>query len=442
MGEDRAELTCVGEDQGAEEDAFTMGLTKSCEENGSETIDLQVGGVVVKGVLIDSGSSCNIVDRRMWEELKQKGIKCKSEKITQKLYPYGTSEPLNTLGKFQATISSVGKETTAEFIVICNEGRPKMGRKTATELQVLRLGPQINAVSTQNIVDKYKACFERVGKVTDYQVQIHVNSEQHTRRVPFSLREKVERKLRELEQMDIIEKVQGQTPWVSPIVVVTKPSREICLCVDMRKANDAVIRERHPIPTVDEVLQDMSQSNVFSKLDLKWGYHQLELSEESRGITTFTTHAGLYRYKRLMFGITSAPEIYQHAIRQALHGCQGVRNISDDIILHAKDDQKHDERLEKLLKRLQERGLTLNLEKRKFKMPQLESMGYLLSTRGIRPTESKVEAVVNAREPKTVAEVRSLMRLVNFSAKFIPNLATLVEPLRRLTRAGVPFKWA
>ena len=119
-----------------------------------------------------------------------------------------------------------------------------------------------------------------------------------------------------------------------------------------------------------------------------------------------------------------------------------MRNISDDIILHAEDDQKLDERLEKLLERLQERGLTLNLENCKFKMPQLEFMGYLLSMGGIGPTEPKVEAVVNAREPKTVDEVRSFMGLVNLSAKFIPNLATLSEPLRRLTRAVIPFKWA
>ena len=87
-----------------------------------------------------------------------------------------------------------------EFIVICSKGRPIIGRKTATELQVLRLGPQVNAISTQNIVDKYKACFEGVGRMIDYQVKIHVNSEvnpvaQHTRQVPFSLRETVERKL-------------------------------------------------------------------------------------------------------------------------------------------------------------------------------------------------------------------------------------------------------
>ena len=438
-------VNCV-EDGEDDEYAFTVGFGKSWDKSGSETVNLQVGGVILTGVLIDSGSSCNIIDQKTWEELKQKGIKCKSEKTNQKLYPYGTSEPLNTLGKFEASVNLDGKDVTAEFIVISNEGRPLMGRKTAMELDVLRLGPKVNAVSTPDLVDKYKACFEGVGKLTDYQVKIHVNKEvnpvaQHPRRVPFSLREKVESKLHELEQLDIIEKVKGPTPWVSPIVVVPKPSGEIRLCIDMRRANEAIVRERHPIPTVDEVLQDMTQSSVFTKLDLKWGYHQLELSEESRDITTFSTHAGLYRYKRLMFGVTSAPEIYQHAIQQALHGCEGVRNISDDIILHAKDDQQHDERLEKLLNRLEQRGLTLNGEKCKFKMPQLEFMGYLLSTRGIGPTESKVEAVVNAREPASVAEVRSFMGLVNFSAKFIPNLATVAEPLRQLTRKGVTFKW-
>ena len=118
------------------------------------------------------------------------------------MYPYGTSEPLDTLGKFEASVNLAGKDVTAEFIVISNEGRPMIGRKTAMELDVLRLGPQVNAVSTPDLVDKYKACFEGVGKLTDYQVKIHVNKEvnpvaQHPRRVPFSLREKVESKVHE-----------------------------------------------------------------------------------------------------------------------------------------------------------------------------------------------------------------------------------------------------
>ena len=128
--------------------------------------------------------------------------------------------------------------------------------------------------------------------------------------------------------------MDGPTPWVSLICVVPKCDGDIRLCVDMRQANEAVVRERHLIPTVDEVLQNMNESDVFSKLDLKWGYHQIELENKSRDITTFATHMGLFRYKRLMFGITSAPELYQHIIQQILQGCDGAYNISDDVIVH------------------------------------------------------------------------------------------------------------
>ena len=107
----------------------------------------------------------------------------------------------------------------------------------------------------------------------------------------------------------------GPTEWVSPLVVVPEPDGDIRVCVDMRRANEAIERERHPIPTIEEVLNDLNGSTVFSKLDLKWGFHQVELETESRRITTFITHRGLFQYKRLMFGITSAPEKYQKIVK-------------------------------------------------------------------------------------------------------------------------------
>ena len=209
----------------------------------------------------------------------------------------------------------------------------------------------------------------------------------------------------------------------------------------MRCANASVIRERHPIPTVDEVLQNLNQSSVYSKLDLKWGYHQIELEEESRNITVFTTHKGLYRYKRLMFGISAAPELYQYIMQQVLQGCDGAENISDDIIIHGADQNEHDRRLIAVLEKLHRKGLTLNKEKCKFRMNKLEFMGHDLSEKGIGPTEAKVEAVRNAREPRSATEVRSFLGLVNFSARYIPDMATVSEPLRMLTKTNVPFKW-
>ena len=113
--------------------------------------------------------------------------------------------------------------------------------------------------------------------------------------------------MKKLVELDIIEKVSGPSTWVSPVVVVPKATGDIHLCVDMRQANMAVKREWYPIPTIDEVLQDLNQSKFFSKLDLNSAYHQIELVPESRDITTFGTHDGLYRYKRLMFGYKLCP---------------------------------------------------------------------------------------------------------------------------------------
>ncbi len=262
---------------------------------------------------------------------------------------------------------------------------------------------------------------------------------QPLRRIPFNLRGPVEEKIKELLEIDIIEEVNGPTPWVNPVVIVPKANSEIRLCLDMRQANRAIFRERYPIPTVDELLQSMNGSMIFSKLDLKWGYHQLELTPESCQITTFAVHNGVYRYKRLIFGVSSASEQYQHEIASALAGIEGVENISDDVIVHAPDHKTHNQRLHAVMKRLRECGLTLNPAKCQFSMDCLNFMGILLTQKGIGPTEERVRAVVEAREPQNASEVRSFLGLVSYSSRFIPQFATLAEPLRRLTRKDTEF---
>ena len=209
----------------------------------------------------------------------------------------------------------------------------------------------------------------------------------------------------------------------------------------MRRANEAVERERYPIPTIEEVMQYLNKGKVFSKLDLKWGYHQIELTEESRNITTIITHKGLFRYKRLMFGISSAPEKYQQVVQQVLQGIDGCHNISDDIIVHGETHDEHDGRLREVLRRLSEHGLTLNKDKCQFSMSELTFMGHVLSEKGVSVEDDKVRAVAEFRGPKNALVVRSFPGLVNFSARFIRNLSTLSGPLRKLTKKSVNFEW-
>ena len=203
------------------------------------------------------------------------------------------------------------------------------------------------------IVNKHDAVFNGVGKLKDYQLKVHLNPDitpvaQPQRHLPFHNRKDldVEKKLQELQDLDIIEDIEGPTPWVSPLVAVPKSNGDVRVCVDMRRANEAVIRERHPIPTLEETLAALNGAAVFSKLDLRWCYDQIELHPESRVLTTFSTHKGLKRYKRLIFGLSSAPEMYQYVIQRTLQGIPGVRNISDDIVVFASDQGSHDRSLE------------------------------------------------------------------------------------------------
>ncbi|XP_015747522.1 PREDICTED: uncharacterized protein K02A2.6-like [Acropora digitifera] len=324
------------------------------------------------------------------------------------------------------------------------KARAILSRQTSQILAILKI--EINSVSEENLLREFPRIFNGVGKLKDFQAKFHNDESveptaQKLRPSPFGLSEKIEEKLEELVNHDVIEQVQGPTPWVSPVVVVPKPTGDIRVCVDMRKANRTIVRERHPIPTVDDVLYQLNGSTIFSKLDLKWGFHLIELEEQSRNITTFVTHKVLYRYKRLMFDISSAPELYQHTIQQVLAGCEGAYSIHDDIIIHGCSVDEHDARLKKTMGPIQDKGLTLSREKCVFQMSKLTFMGYLLSNKGIGPTESRVEAVVTAREPQNAGEVRSFLGLVNFSARFIRNLASIAEPLHRLTRRETPFVW-
>lgn len=415
---------------------YSVAIRQMNSIKDDDLIQVNIGGVRLK-VMVDSGASCNVIDEGTWSALKDKNFDGVSFVTKQKLYPYGRTKPLTVLSKFKADVQVVGNKEHREqatFFVIKGKGVPLLGRETSMKLGVLKIG--VNLMEKSN----------RVGKLKDFQIKLPIKKEvqpvrQPLRRIPVPIQEKLDEKLRELEDLDIIEKIDGPTEWSSQLVVVPKPNGDLRICVDMRQANTAIEREKHHIPSFDELLPDLRTSQFFSKLDVEKAFHQLELSPESRDITTFLTHKGLYRYKRLMFGISCAPDIFQRTMEELLKECEGTHIYIDDILVHGKTKEEHDIRLKKVLTTLEEKGITLNSKKCVFGVQAVEFMGHKLSVDGVAATENKIKAVCEFREPKNAEEVRSFLGLVNFVGRFIPNLSTITEPLRRLVKKDQRFVW-
>lgn len=419
--------------------AFTV---HSVNKVGLQRAVVKVGGIELK-VILDSGADCNVIDKPTWEKLKNRGIVVvKSERSGPKIYSYSSQEPLSVLGQFWADVHTIGLNSDvvvkqAKFLVIDSVADALLGIETCLELGLI-------SITTNNVVERvdWKVRFPSlfsggIGRVED-EITLSIDHTvtpvaQPYRRIPFAVREKLEGHLKELCSLDIIEPVEGPTTWSSGVVIVPKADGSIRLCVDMRQANRAIVRHHYPVPTVDELLLDMNGSKVFSKIDMKMGFHQFVLNEESRDITTFNTHAGQYRYKRLSFGICSAPEIYQRKIADIIAGVPGVVNLADDIVVHGRNTGEHNERLNIALERLAKAGLTLNEKKCVFGVGEITFVGHRISSQGVDPGLDKVEAVVKASVPKTVGEMKSFLGLVSYCSRFIPDFSSRTELLRNLT---------
>ena len=163
--------------------------------------------------------------------------------------------------------------------------------------------------------------------------------------------------------MGVITEVTEPTEWCAGMVVVPKPSGKVRICVDLTKLNANVCRERHVLPSVETTLAQLGGAKHFAKLDANSGFWQIEMDPESSKLTTFITPFGRYRFNRLPFGITSAPEHFQRRMNEILADMEGAVCLIDDILIYGKSQSEHDQRLLAVLKKLNEAGLTLNKEK-------------------------------------------------------------------------------
>ena len=261
-------------------------------------------------------------------------------------------------------------------------------------------------------------------------------------RVPIALMSKVQSELQRMEKKGVISQVREPTDWCAGMVVVPKAGGKVRICVDLTKLNQSVRRERLMMPSVEQTLAQLGGATVFSKLDANSGFWQVELTKESSLLTTFITPFGRYRFNRLPFGITSAPEHFQRRMSEVLQDLEGVVCLIDDILIYGKTQEEHDKRLTAALHKIAEAGITLNEEKCDISQNQVKFLGQIIDSNGIHPDPGKVTAVKQMNAPTNITELRRFLGMVNQLAKFTPQLSEATKPLRELLSSKNQWLWS
>ena len=239
-----------------------------------------------------------------------------------------------------------------------------------------------------------------------------------------------------MEKQGIIASVTTPTAWVSSMVVVPKKNGKLRICLDPKDLNQAIQREHYPLPTIEDVATRLHGAKVFTKLDVKSGFWHVKLDEESSFLTTFNTPFGRYRWKRMPFGIRSAPEVFQRKMHELIEGMPHVEVVADDFVVvsYRSTPQEahldHDKNLTAFLKLCEQRGLKLNADKLKLRETQISFIGHLATAEGLRVDPAKVRAIQEMPPPTNKAGVQRLLGLARYLSNFLPNLSDLTKPLR------------
>ena len=226
-----------------------------------------------------------------------------------------------------------------------------------------------------------------------------------------------------------------------------KPNGQIRVCLDPRDLNKVLRRSHYPTPTVEDILPELTRAKVFSTVDVKNGFWQVELDDDSSRLTTFNSPFGRFCWRRLPFGLCSALEKFQRRLNYALDGLTGVLTIHDDILIFGEGSTveeartDHDNNFHSLMRRCREQNIKLNQDKVNLRRKEVPFMGHVISEKGLQADPAKVKAVLKMPTPTDVASVRRFIGFTNYLSKVLPQLSDALEPLRKLTSPDVEWFW-
>ena len=233
------------------------------------------------------------------------------------------------------------------------------------------------------------------------------------------------------------------SPWGAPALFVKKKEGTLRLCIDYRQLNRATIKNRYPLPRIDDLFDQLRGSTWFSKIDLRSGYHQLRVRDIDIPKTAFRTRYGHYEFVVMPFGLTNAPAVFMCLMNKIFtpYLDKFVVVFIDDILVYSPTEKEHEEHLRIVLQVLRENKLYAKASKCEFWMKEVKFLGHVVSEKGISVDNSKVEAVMDWKRPSTVFEIRSFLGLAGYYRRFIQDFSALAKPMTRLTQKGVKFEW-
>nr|KAG5697301.1 hypothetical protein BaRGS_004967 [Batillaria attramentaria] len=425
---------------------------------------------------LDTATTGNFVSVPVWKQLG----KPKLDDVTHR-YESASKHDLPVLGTFMGQTKDpvTGKQSSIPYIVTKIPDHNLLGRNAiqalgisvdnalglkSIESQVKSEGAKESHPKTSSttyaslqkdchtLCDKFPDLFkEELGCLKDFELEIKFKSDakpvfHKARPVPFALRDDLTKGYEEGIAKGVWKPVQFND-YGTPVVPIRKTNSagalkpKLRICGDYSVGiNDQLADHRHPMPLPEELMQKLGGGFGYTKIDLADAYNQIKLAPESQRRLALSTHRGVLLQQRLPFGIKSAPGYFQEIMENLTSDLPGVAVFQDDILTSGKDAKDHLSNLERLLTRLNDKGLRCRREKCLFAQPSVEYLGHTLSAEGISKG-SKVEAVLKMPPPTDVSSLKSFLGSVQFYGKFIPNLATMAEPLYRLTKKANPWKW-
>ena len=257
----------------------------------------------------------------------------------------------------------------------------------------------------------------------------------------------VELKEFKLQLQELLEKGfirPSVSPWGAPVLFVKKKDGTLRLCVDYRQLNKMTVKNKYPLPRIDDLFDQLKGENVFLKIDLRSGYHQLRIKGVDVHKTTFRMRYGHYEFLVMPFGLTNAPAAFMDLMNRVFRPYVDlfVMVFIDDILVYSKDRENHDTRLWVVLETLRKERLYAKLSKCECWLREVSFLGHLVSEEGIRVDPRKIEVIIEWKPTRNVTEVRSFLGLAGYYRRFVKGFLMTVAPMTRLLQKNVKFEWS